>query len=71
MKAIAAFKSQFHDPDSKDPRIFISDPKFLDMIDARGKHFGALIGVQYGEAFMTKQPPKLDDIIGAYEGREP
>ena len=41
------------------------------MIDARGKHFGALIGVQYGEAFMTKQPPKLDDIIAAYEGREP
>ena len=71
MKAVAAYKSQFFDPASKEPQTFISDPKFLDMIDARGKHFGALIGVQYGEAFMTKQPPKLDDIIGAYEGREP
>jgi len=75
MKAIAAFKSQFHDPKaktkSKDPVIFISDPKFLGMIEARAKHFGALIGVEYGEAFMTKQPPKLDDIIAAYEGREP
>src|SRR6185436_7316935 len=47
---------------SKDPVIFISDPKFLGMIEARGKHFGALIGVEYGEAYITKQPPKLDDV---------
>jgi N-acetylglucosamine malate deacetylase 1 len=73
MRAIAAFKSQFHDPKSKskDPVIFISDPKFLGMIEARAKHFGALIGAEYGEAYVTKQPPKLDDIIAAYEGREP
>ena len=70
MKAVAAFKSQFHDPSSKEPQTFISDPKFLEMIDARGKHFGALIGVQYGEAFVTKQPPRIDDLIGAYAGRE-
>jgi LmbE family N-acetylglucosaminyl deacetylase len=70
MRAIAAYKSQFHDPKSKEPKTFISDPKFLDMIDARGKHFGALIGTAYGEAFVTKQPPKVDDVIGAYGGRE-
>jgi hypothetical protein len=40
------------------------------MIDARGKHFGALIGVAYGEAFITKQPPKIEDVVAAYEGRE-
>jgi bacillithiol biosynthesis deacetylase BshB1 len=71
MKAIAAFKSQFHDPGSKEPQTFISDPKFIQMIEARGRHFGALIGVEYGEAFMTKQPPKIDDVIAAYSGREP
>ena len=70
MKAVLAYKSQFHDPHSSEPATFISDPKFLEMIDARGKHFGALIGVQYGEAFVTKQPPKIDDVIGAYSGRE-
>lgn len=70
MRAIAAFKSQFHNPKSKEPISFIADPKFLGMIEARGKHFGALIGAEYGEAYVTKQPPKLDDIIGAYEGRE-
>ena len=70
MRAIAAFKSQFHDPKSKEPQTFISDPRFLQMIDARGGHFGALIGATYGEAFVTKQPPRVDDVIGAYGGRE-
>lgn len=71
MRAVAAYKSQFHDPKSKEPQTFISSKRFLDMIDGRGRHFGALIGVDYGEAYITKQPPKLDDVIAAYEGREP
>ncbi|HEX6179492.1 MAG TPA: bacillithiol biosynthesis deacetylase BshB1 [Thermoanaerobaculia bacterium] len=70
MKSIAAYKSQFHDPKSKEPQTFISDPRFLQMIEARGRHFGALIGVTYGEAFVTKQPPRIDDLVGAYSGRE-
>ncbi len=70
MRAVAAYKSQFHDPKSKEPGTFISDPKFLEMIEARGKHFGALIGANYGEAFVTKQPPRVDDLIAAYSGRE-
>jgi bacillithiol biosynthesis deacetylase BshB1 len=70
MRSVAAYKSQFFDPTSKEPQTFISDPKFLEMIDARGRHFGALIGTRYGEAFVTKQPPKVDDLIGAYSGRE-
>ena len=70
MKAVAAYKSQFFDPNSKEPQTFISDPKFLGMIEARGKHFGAMIGAEYGEAFITKQPPRVSDLIGAYEGRE-
>jgi len=70
MRAVAAYKSQFHDPKSKEPQTFISDPKFLEMIEARGKHFGALIGAAYGEAFVSKQPPRIDDLVGAYSGRE-
>ncbi|MDP9194536.1 MAG: bacillithiol biosynthesis deacetylase BshB1 [Acidobacteriota bacterium] len=70
MRAVAAFQSQFHDPKSKEPQTFISDPKFLEMIGARGRHFGALIGASYGEAFVTKQPPRVDDLLSAYSGRE-
>lgn len=70
MRSIGAFKSQFHDPNSKEPMTFIARPEFLDLIEARGVHFGALIGAPYGEAFVTKQPPRVDDVIGAYRGRE-
>lgn len=70
MRAVAAYKSQFFDPASKEPKTFISDPKFLDMIEARGRHFGALIGAAFGEAYVSKQPPKIDDLVGAYSGRE-
>ncbi|HEX7707527.1 MAG TPA: bacillithiol biosynthesis deacetylase BshB1 [Thermoanaerobaculia bacterium] len=70
MKAVHAFKSQFHDPSSKEPLTILSDPKFLEMIEARGRHFGMLIGATYGEAFVSRQPPRVDDLIGAYSGRE-
>lgn len=70
MKAIGSFKSQFFDPKSSEPKTNLADKKFLEMIEARGKHFGAMIGVAYGEAFVTKQPPRVDDVIGAYSGRE-
>ncbi|HEX7151145.1 MAG TPA: bacillithiol biosynthesis deacetylase BshB1 [Thermoanaerobaculia bacterium] len=70
MRSVAAFKSQFYDPNSKEPKTVLSDPRFLEMIDARGRHFGALIGVKYGEAFLTKQPPRIDDVVAAYSGRE-
>lgn len=70
MRAINAFKSQFYDPNSKEPKTVISDPKFLEVIEARGLHFGMMIGARYGEAFVTKQPPRVDDVVAAYAGRE-
>jgi len=70
MKAVSAFKSQFFDAKSKEPKTNLADKKFLETIEARGRHFGAMIGVPYGEAFVTKQPPRVDDVIAAYAGRE-
>jgi N-acetylglucosamine malate deacetylase 1 len=70
MKAVSCYKSQFFDRKSKEPRTFIAEEKFLEMIEARGKHFGALIGARYGEAYVTKQPPRIDDVFAAYAGRE-
>jgi bacillithiol biosynthesis deacetylase BshB1 len=71
MHAIAAFKSQFHDPKSKEPATKLAGEHFLKMIEARGIHFGSLIGTLYGEPFVTAQPPRIDDLIAAYAGREP
>jgi bacillithiol biosynthesis deacetylase BshB1 len=70
MKAVYAFKSQFHDPKSKEPQTVLSDPKFLAGIEGRARHYGNMIGAEFGEAFMTKQPPRVDDLLAAYGGRE-
>lgn len=70
MKAIRAYGSQFHDPESNEPLTFIAKEGFLPMIEARARHFGALIGTDFGEAFYTKQPPQIDDLVAAYRKRE-
>jgi bacillithiol biosynthesis deacetylase BshB1 len=70
MDAVRSYRSQFHDPESAEPLTFIAKAGFLPMIEARARHFGALIGTDFGEAFVTKQPPRVDDIVAAYRGRE-
>ncbi|MGA7616052.1 MAG: bacillithiol biosynthesis deacetylase BshB1 [Thermoanaerobaculia bacterium] len=70
MEALAAFRSQFYNPASNEPETWISQRSFIDMIEARARHFGTLAGAKLGEAFVTKQPPRIDDVIAAYRGRE-
>jgi len=70
MKAVRAYKSQFFDPKSAEPRTKIGEQRFLEMIEARGVHFGSLIGAHYGEPFVTKLPPRLQNVFDAYAGRE-
>lgn len=69
--AILSFSSQFHDPSSKEPDTILSQQTFLKMVEARARHFGFLIGVEFGEGFMSKRPPRIDDPISAFEGFEP
>lgn len=66
MKAIAAFKSQFHDPNSGEPETYISSPRFLQMIESRGIHYGHEIGAQYGEGFTVERTlgvASIEDLI--------
>lgn len=70
MKAVAAYKSQFHKPGSKEPNTFIARKSFLALIEARARHFGGMIGTDFGEAFVTRLPPRVDDLVAAYQGRE-
>jgi N-acetylglucosamine malate deacetylase 1 len=69
--ALGAYASQFHDSTSTDPQTVLSKEGFLEMIEARARHFGFLIGVEFGEGFLSKRPPRIDDLISAFEGFEP
>ncbi len=55
MKAINAFTSQFHNPESIEPETFISQPNFLKFIEARARYYGFKIGKDYGEAFFCEE----------------
>ncbi len=52
--AINAFKSQFHNPDSKEPETFISSKGFMTMLESRTREWGHRIGVEHAEGFQVK-----------------
>jgi bacillithiol biosynthesis deacetylase BshB1 len=71
MEAIRAFESQFHREGKPQGRAtFISRPEFLEEIEARGRFFGSLVGVRWGEPFLSDLPPRLDDPLAAFSGLE-
>ncbi len=69
--AMRAFASQFHDPTSTEPHTVMSQREFLDMVESRARQHGALIGVEFGEGFHSRRPPRVDDLVKAFAGFEP
>lgn len=55
LESIRAYKTQFFDPNSKEPETYISNPQFMKMIEARAIEYGHRIQVQYGEGFKQHQ----------------
>jgi bacillithiol biosynthesis deacetylase BshB1 len=55
MDAIRAFKTQFFDPNSKEPDTYISSPAFMKLLEARGIEYGHAIGAKYGEGFTVRK----------------
>jgi bacillithiol biosynthesis deacetylase BshB1 len=56
IESVKAYKTQFYDPQSKDVnQTYISTPEFLEGVIARAAMFGKMIGVKYGEGFITKK----------------
>lgn len=62
MQSVLAYKSQFFDPNFKEPNTFISSPEFLEFLKARSRDFGQSIGVQFAEGFISKRFFGVDDI---------
>lgn len=60
IEAIKAYKTQFYDPNSKEPQTPISGEDFFDFIRSRMKEFGRPAGVKYAEGFTVERYPKVD-----------
>ncbi len=63
IKAIKAYKTQFYDPNNKEPETPISREDFFEFIKARAKNFGRLIKTEYAEGFTVEIPLRVKDVI--------
>ncbi len=59
LEAIAAYKSQFHDPESQEPQTYISSQNFLEEIKYRDALLGKRIGSKYAEGFISVNIPGI------------
>lgn len=72
LASIAAFKSQFHNPDyepsADEPQTFVSNPEFFKWLEARARSYGYRIGAEYGEPFLYRHgPPGVKDLVAAFQ----
>jgi len=69
--AMRAFESQFHKEGSTEPETMLAQKSFLEMIDARAREYGAMINTEFAEGFLAARPPRIADLVQAFEGNEP
>jgi bacillithiol biosynthesis deacetylase BshB1 len=62
-KGLAAYKSQFHNPEWPEEQTFISSRWFMESVDFRARHYGWMAGVKYGEPFWIRESMAIDDPI--------
>jgi len=63
MASIRAHRSQFHDPDSKEPETRLTSEHYLSELEGRSRYFGSLIGVMAGEPFYVREALNIADPI--------
>lgn len=61
--AIRAYQSQFFNPDSPEPPSYISGEPFMKFLEARTREHGHLIGVEFGEGFISKRMLGVTDLF--------
>ena len=59
MRAVRVHQSQL-DP-ARGPATYLTEPGFLEEIEARARSLGALIGVRYGEGYRVRGPVPVTD----------
>ena len=66
VKAIMAYRSQFHAPEKEDKggeETLLSRPDFMGRIETRDRQYGTYIGARYGEPFLVREAIKIEDPV--------
>jgi bacillithiol biosynthesis deacetylase BshB1 len=62
-ESIKAYKTQFWDPNSKEPQTPISGEEFFEFLRGRMAEFGRSIGVKYAEGFTVERLPGVSSLF--------
>jgi bacillithiol biosynthesis deacetylase BshB1 len=62
LKAILCYASQFS-PAREWRNLFPSRAEYRERIESQARHFGHMIGVRYGEPFVTREIAAVDDLV--------
>jgi len=62
VEAIKAFKTQFFDPNSKEPQTPISGEEFFAYLEGRAREFGRYAGADFGEGFTKSKALAVSDL---------
>ena len=63
LEAVFAYKSQFHDAESKEPMTPIASQNFKESLTYRAMDLGRLIGTDFGEGFTAERYPAVNSIF--------
>ncbi|HEV2497995.1 MAG TPA: bacillithiol biosynthesis deacetylase BshB1 [Terriglobia bacterium] len=62
LKAILAYSSQFS-PRKDQQNLFPSQSDLRERVGSLARHFGLMIGVRYGEPFITREVAAVEDVV--------
>ena len=66
MDAIRCYQSQLHRDWDGEPETNISKPDFLLRLESRARHYGGMIGVEFGEPFTMLRPVPVSDPVDLF-----
>jgi bacillithiol biosynthesis deacetylase BshB1 len=63
-RAILCYRSQFRPVrDEKKSRVYLPIDRLEDDMNQLARHYGQMIGVEYGEPFLVREMMRVDDIL--------
>ena len=63
MESVLAYKTQFFDPNSKEPETPISSKNFTDSILYRARNLGRLVSAEFAEGYTVERYPAVESLF--------
>lgn len=61
--SVLAYKTQFFDPNSKEPETPISSKNFTDSVEYRARNLGRIIGVEHAEGYTVERYVAVESLF--------